>query len=395
MKFLSMAAILLSTSTTMSGEWTQTLETAKGQTVYFNAWGGDPRTNDFIEWLNEETQTRYEIDIQHVKLSDTAEAVNRVISEKASGNLDEGSVDMIWINGPNFLSMKEKELLHGPFVNELPNAKYLDLSEDSPATVDFATPVDGMEAPWRLAKLTFLIDEERDTQLPQELKEWTTWAAENPGKLTHPIVSDFMGATFLKQALIELVDDSNILLEPATDENFEEVTAPLWDWYQDLRPNLWREGTVFPANLSQQLQLFNDGEVDVALLFDPAAALGGIEDGSLPPQTTFHVPEQGTIGNISFVGIPFNAANQEAALVVANFMLEPEVQARMQNVEVLGAFSVLDLTKLDEEDKARFDALPGSDVLPSLDELGPTLLEPHASWMTKIAERWTQLTSGQ
>ena len=37
---------------------------------------------------------------------------------------------------------------------------------------------------------------------------------------------------------------------------------------------------------------------------------------------------------------------------VANFLLEPAVQARMQNIEVLGAFSVLDPDRLDPQAKA-------------------------------------------
>ncbi|HQE97017.1 MAG TPA: hypothetical protein PKY20_02370, partial [Methanothrix sp.] len=47
-----------------------------------------------------------------VKLTDTAEAVTRVISEKAAGQDSGGSVDLIWINGPNFLAMKDQGLLH-------------------------------------------------------------------------------------------------------------------------------------------------------------------------------------------------------------------------------------------------------------------------------------------
>ena len=48
----------------------------------------------------------------------TAESV---IAEKAAGQNSGGTVDLIWINGPNFLAMKEQGLLHGPFVAGLPN----------------------------------------------------------------------------------------------------------------------------------------------------------------------------------------------------------------------------------------------------------------------------------
>ena len=57
-------------------------ERADGQTVYFNAWGGDPQVNRYIAWVADEVEDRFGIDLRHVKLSDTANAVTRVLSEK-------------------------------------------------------------------------------------------------------------------------------------------------------------------------------------------------------------------------------------------------------------------------------------------------------------------------
>ena len=136
----------------LAESWDDTVAAARGQTVYWNAWGGDERTNDFIAWASGELEAKYGVTISHVKLTDTAEAVTRVIAEKAAGQTEGGSVDMIWINGANFLSMKEQGLLHGPFLQDLPNAKYLDLSENSAAVVDFTIPTEGYESPpggWR------------------------------------------------------------------------------------------------------------------------------------------------------------------------------------------------------------------------------------------------------
>ena len=113
-----------------------------------------------------------------------------------------------------------------------------------------------------------------------------------------------------------------------------------------------------------------------------------IEQGLLPETVRVLVPEAGSIGNISFVAIPYNAANREGAMVVANFLLDPATQVQMQNIEVLGSFSVLDPAKLSAEEAALFDGLPSSPALPRLEDLGPTLVEPHPSWMTRIVEEW-------
>ncbi len=388
---LAAAALALSLSgPVVAADWDATVKAARGQTVYWNAWGGDERTNAFIAWAGEETKRRYGVDIRHVKLTSTTEAVTRVVSEKAAGRTSGGTVDLIWINGPNFLAMKTQGLLHGPFVADLPNAKYLDLSPTSANSVDFTVPVEGMESPWRLAKFVFNYDTARVATPPATLAAFLEWAAAHPGRFTHPHPSDFIGATFLKQALVELAPDPEVLSEPVTDATFEATTAPLWDWYDRLRPNLWRGGASYPENQSVLQQLLNDGEVDIALSFDPASAAAAIRQGLLPETVRVFVPKAGSIGNVSFVAIPFNAAHKEGAKVVANFLLDPAVQARMQNIDVLGSFSVLDPKRLDADAKAAFAALPTAPALPTLQELGPTLAEPHASWMTRLTEAWAK-----
>jgi putative thiamine transport system substrate-binding protein len=388
--FLTSALVLAGQSSFSADDWSATLAKAKGQTVYWNAWGGDDRTNAFIEWVGAQTEKLYGVKVQQVKLSSTAEAVNRVIAEKQAGKTEGGSVDLIWINGPNFLSMKEKGLLYGPFATKLPNAKFLDLSSASANTVDFTVPVDGYESAWRLAKFVFNYDSARVSDPPKSIPAFVDWAKAHPGRFTHPAVSNFMGATFLKQALIELAPDPKVLQSPATDENFDRTVAPLWSWYDQLKPNLWHGGNDFPANGAALDQLLNDGEIDMSMSFDPASAAAAIEEGKLPNTVRTYALSAGTIGNVSFVAIPFNAAHKAAAEVVANFILDPATQAHMQDIRVLGSFSVLDWSKLDGKQRKSFEDLPKSAALPGNGELGKTLLEPHPSWMTRLTAAWAK-----
>ena len=50
------------------------------------------------------------------------------------------------------------------------------------------------------------------------------------------------------------------------------LTAPLWTWYDQLRPLLWRHGEQFPDNGPAQRQLLNDGEIDMMISFSPGEA---------------------------------------------------------------------------------------------------------------------------
>jgi len=214
------------------------------------------------------------------------------------------------------------------------------------------------------------------------------WARRHPGRTTHPAVRNFLGATFLKQALYELAPDPAVLQRPATDANFAAVTAPLWTWYDALRPALWRRGEQFPENGPAQRQLMNDGEIDLMVSFNPAEAAVAQAAGQLPDTARTMVFDRGTIGNTSFVAIPYNAANKEGAMVVANFLLEPATQAHAQDIRQIGNFTVLDIARLSPSDRKRFDDLPRHPALPTNAELGATLLEPHPSWMTRIATEW-------
>ncbi|MEZ5685481.1 MAG: ABC transporter substrate-binding protein [Paracoccaceae bacterium] len=383
-------AALICAATPALAEWSDTLAAARGQTVYWHAWGGDPRTNAFIQRVSERAEAEYGLRIEQVKLTDTAEAVARVRAEKAAGQTEGGAVDLIWINGPNFLAMKNEGLLHGPFVGALPNARYLDLSEGAPAATDFTVPVEGLAAPWRLAKFVFAHDGARLPEMPRDMAGFPAWAAAHPGRLTHPNPANFMGASFLKQALVSLAPDPAALARPASDESYAAQTAPLWAWYDALRPHLWREGRAFPENESVQAQLLADGEIDIAMFFDPGAPAALAAQGILPQTVRVWVPEAGSLGNISFVAIPFNAAHRDGAEVIANLLLAPEMQALMQDIEVLGAYSVLDAGRLDAAGRAAFAALPQAANLPGLDDLGPTLPEPHPSWMTRLSEDWAR-----
>ncbi len=371
-------------------DWNQVAAKARGQTVYFNAWAGDEKTNAFIAWAAGEMKARHDLNVNHVRLKDTSEAVTRVVAEKAAGRNSDGTVDLIWINGPNFLAMKNQGLLHGPVTQALPNFKWVDTVNKRSNVIDFTTPVDGYAVPWKLAQIVFVYDSARikAADVPRSAAELLEWSRKHPGRLTHPKVSNFLGSTFLKQALYDLTPDTALLQRPATDDNFAATAAPLWAWYDQLRPTLWRKGMQFPDNGSAQRQLLNDGEIDITLSFNPAEAAVSVAGGQLPASVRTFTLRKGTIGNTSFVAIPYNAAHKEGALLLANFLLEPATQARAQDIQSMGSVNVLDLARLSAADRALFDKLTPSDALPTPAELGKPLLEPHASWMTRIAAEW-------
>ena len=369
--------------------WPEIVAAAKGQTVYWNAWGGDERINAYIGWVGDQVREEYGITLKQVKLADTADAVSRVLAERAAGKKEGGSVDLIWINGENFAAMKAQNLLYGPFTRALPNFRLVDFTNKPSTLVDFTVPTDGLEAPWGMAKLNFIYDSARVTETPGSIPELLDWAEANPGRFTYPAPPDFLGSTFLKQVLIELTPDAAVLQKPvASDAQLEQVARPLWEYLDALHPQLWRGGQTFPASGPAQRQLLDDGEVDITLSFYPSEASSAIANNLLPESARTFVLDKGTIGNTHFVAIPFNANAAEGAMVVANFLMSPKAQAVKQNPEAWGDDTVLAMAKLTPGQRHLFATLPrGVATLPP-EDLGPTLLEPHPSWMTRIEAEW-------
>lgn len=373
-----------------AADWTATLAAARGQTVYFHAWGGDPKINDFIAWIGSEALARHGVVLEHVKLAATADAVARVLAEQAAGQTSDGAVDLIWINGENFAAMKSQELLYGPFAASLPNWPLVD-TQGKPATVtDFTLPTMGYESPWAMAQLVFEYDSARLPTPPASLGALKDWILANPGRFTYPQPPDYLGTTFLKQVLYGVMTASERLQSPVDDASYAEATAPLWAFLDQVHPALWRQARAFPANEPALGQLLADAETDISFAFNPGRASAEIAAGNLADTVRTFVLTGGSIGNASFVAIPFNAAHREGAEVIANLILDPAVQARAQDPAVLGFQTVLDVPRLAPEDRARFDALSLGVATLSPADLGPVLLEPHASWATRIADDWVK-----
>jgi len=141
--------------------------------------------------------------------------------------------------------------------------------------------------------------------------------------------------------------------------------------------------------------LLGDGEISIAMAFNPTEFSNGISQGILPETVRTYIHDDGTQANVHFVAIPFNAAAPEAAQVVANFLLSPEAQIHKADTAIWGDPTVLDLSKVSASDQAAFMALPRGVATLSETDLGLTLAEPHPSWVGVIEREWARRYTGQ
>ena len=80
------------------------------------------------------------------------------------------------------------DALLGPFVEKLPNARFLDLQNPFINT-DFQQPVAGMECPWGNVQFTFIYDSARVARPPRSFAELPAFLKAHPGQFTIPTSS--------------------------------------------------------------------------------------------------------------------------------------------------------------------------------------------------------------
>jgi putative spermidine/putrescine transport system substrate-binding protein len=343
-------------------------EAARGQTVRWWMFGGDERINGYVRDHVIPAAEGAGVTLEQVSIDDTGAVVQRVISEREAGRDSGGAVDLIWINGENFALGKQLGLWREDWARALPSARFLD-PEDPTLAFDFGVEVEGQEAPWSRAALVFARDTRRVGTPPASVEELLAYARANPGRVAYPAPPDFTGSAFLRLAVQEMGED----------EALEALRAA--------RPFLHRQGRALPKNEAELSRLFGDGEVDFAMSYDPSFVMSGVRRGTFPRWARPFAMDR-TLINVSYVTIPANASSPEGALVVADLLLSPGLQAVKADPEVLGVPTVLDLGRLSPADRALFETARQSPYLLGPGSLGSPLTELPASEVPRLDERY-------
>ena len=315
-------------------EFEQILEAAKGTTVRFYGYGGNPKTNAWIDnYLTENVKKDYDIKVERVGMN-IDEVLNIMLNEKQL-KVEKGSVDVVWINGENFFTAKENDLLFGPYTEKLPNFnKYVD-KEAPDVQYDFGYPVHGYELNGK-AQFVMIYDSKQIDKTPVDHKELLEFAKANPGKFTYPAPPDFTGSAFVRNIISDIVGYEQFMDMEADEEVVREAIAPAIEYFKELKPYLWKEGKTYPGESALLDNMYGDGEVWMTMSYNPNSASGMIETGEFPESTTF-VFDKGTIGNTHFLAIPHNAPNKEGALALINYILNVESQATKYNPATWGS----------------------------------------------------------
>ena len=324
-----------------SPEWQKILKEAKGQTVNWYMWGGSDSINSYVNNYIGAEAKKLGVTLNQVKLTATADAVNKVLGEKQAGNNAKGAVDMIWINGENFATGRQADIWTCDWATKLPNAKYVDWTNSS-VNSDFGLAVNGCEAPWATASSGLIYDSK---VIPKAavatLDGFIAWVKANPGKFTYPAPPDFNGSMTVRRLFYYANGGYSNFLGAYDDSKFAPAMVKAAAFLNDLKPYLWRKGATYPANIGDVEKLYANGEIAAYIDYGALAAFASVDKGLYPKTTRVTAFQEGMIGNISYVTIPYNSPNKAGAQVIANIMQSPAAQLKMQVDGVIGSPAIV------------------------------------------------------
>ncbi|MFT4806969.1 MAG: putative thiamine transport system substrate-binding protein [Paraglaciecola sp.] len=352
-----------------STQWQQTLKAAKGQSVYLYAWGGSKAVNEYLRWATREISQQYQIKLIHVKVTDPSEPVSRLKAE----NGRRSAIDLMWVNGENFAYLKQQGFLLENLWSTIPNTAFLAV-DNLPITVDFGEPMDGFEVPWGIGQFNLIAESAIYPQPQLSAKLLLDIAVKNPQTVSYPRPPEFHGTTFLKQLLVDLTDVDPRLYQSATKQAQDELLPVLWQYLDQLHPHLWQQGKAFPSSAAEQLLLYQQKTLSMAVSFNPNQWLKEKNAQQISESSVRRYFTDGAITNSHNLAIPKSAPSPDAAKVVINFMLSEKAQ------------------------QEKFTGLWGdpSVITPLFDEKAtmPAHPELHSSWHVFIEDAWQQRYGG-
>jgi putative spermidine/putrescine transport system substrate-binding protein len=370
--------------------WEEVVERAAGDEVNFAMWSGDEARNKYYQGaVAAAVKRQYGVTLRFLPTNDTADIVNKLLNEKGAGKTAGGTIDLVWINGENFGAAKQGGVLWGPFAEALPNIKRF--AEDARRR-DFGTAVDGYEAPYQRAQFVIAYDAARVPDPPRSIEGLREWIKSHPGRFTYLAPPDFTGSAFIRHILLFYLKrgSGGTSFDGKFDEQlYQRASAATVAYLNEIKPYLWRKGETYPASPKEADRLFANSEIDFTMSYGPSFASENIARGEYPPTTRTFVFDEGTIGNYSYLAIPFNASSPAGALVVINHLMSPS--HALDQGRALGSLFPLLSDGLTPEERAAVEALPlGPATLPAAVLSKHQLSEPDAQYLERLEEDWRE-----
>lgn len=393
-------------------DWDDVLARAAEEgSVVWAHWGGSENLNTWIDQVVAPAMAEFGVTLETSRLTNTRDAVDLILAEVAADKgVGEGSIDAIWINGENFFTLSSQGLNFGSFADLVPNANNFVFDASNPASgpnlFDFGYPTNKEEIPWSGDQYVCAIDTARlpRSEAPSNFAELETWLRANPGRFTYVRPPQFNGNTFVQTVLYAHNPDGTgyepfqLSADALGAEEFVRLATPGYEFLQRIEPFLLggggadgqRGSPIYPEDQNGLAALFVNGEIDMMCRFGMYNTAIQVENGAFP-ETAENIifPTDGMLKNKNFIGVPLNAPNPAAAMVLANVLAS--VDNQISKLGVIGYPLGIDAALLSADVQAEIDAVAPSLMGITYDELGAvTVPDTNASLVDIIEGTWIQ-----
>ncbi|WP_221931587.1 ABC transporter substrate-binding protein [Palleronia caenipelagi] len=372
--------------------------------VNFYYWGGSDLLNVWVDSMAVPALATKGVTLNPIRITSTKDVVDVILAEKAAGKrLGDGSVDVLWVNGENFATLKVQDGLFGSFAQLLPTSANIEWNAEDPRSLlnlrDFGVETGGAEMPWSGEQYVCAYngDTVEEDALPATFDQLKAYLTENPGRFTYVKPPHYLGNTFVQQAVYAFNPDGTGA-EPfqqnrddIAPEELARLIAPGLEYLKSLEPLLLNgsdSGARYPEDPAAIDGMFLNGEVDFNCKFGIYAVSTGLSTGTYPEAAReFIFPEKGMIKNKNYLAIPANAPNPAAALVLVDWMTTVDAQAT--KLEATGFPAGIDGWTLELSDRAALEsASPGLIALTEEDLEANAVPDTNATLVDVIEAVW-------
>lgn len=213
---------------------------------------------------------------------------------------------------------------------------------------------------------------------PKTFADLTAWIKANPGQFIYNRPDKGgSGGNFVRRAIYEVngKDPAKFTVDNYSAEAAEAALTPAWKLLQDLAPSLFDQGAYTSGN-TQSIQLLGQSAVTMIPAWSDQA-LQAVATGVLPDTTGLvQLTDLGLPGGFARSVVLANGANKDAALKLADFILEEDIQNAV--LTELGGFPGVswDHVAADLRDKYK-------DVIPTTIPVFPS-----GDWEKAINDGW-------
>jgi putative spermidine/putrescine transport system substrate-binding protein len=206
----------------------------------------------WITFYGKELKERYDITLNRVPIADTADAVNQVLSEKQAGK-DPGAVDLIWINGENFFTLKQADMLYPIGRRNSPTARWS--TGTTPPSISILVI---RWKTWKAHGRRRSSNSSTIRRAPAKMNFPRSYAELKIGlvrilvasRTSRPDLAVFSAHVLSKGALYELSGGAE-QWQTFDQAAWDQWSPALWTYLNELEPCLWRNGETYPKDESE------------------------------------------------------------------------------------------------------------------------------------------------